>query len=67
VLSGAKECFVSGTAAGATPIASLSYKGKKTVFGGGRPGELTAYIRDTLKGIQYGLLPDTKGWLVKVI
>ncbi|MDR3325204.1 MAG: branched-chain-amino-acid transaminase [Spirochaetaceae bacterium] len=61
-----KECFVSGTAAGATPIESLTHDGKKAVFNGGTTGELTASIRDTLKGIQYGALRDTKGWMVKV-
>jgi len=61
------ECFVSGTAAGATPIESLTYKKKKAVFNKGKVGDLTAYIRDTLKGIQYGTLPDTKGWLTRVI
>ena len=66
-LESTKECFVSGTAAGATPIASLTYQGKKTVFNDGKVGEFTAEIRDTLKGIQYGTLPDTKGWMVKVI
>ncbi|GHV93757.1 branched-chain-amino-acid aminotransferase [Spirochaetia bacterium] len=62
-----KECFVSGTAAGATPIESLSYQGKKAVFNNGKVGEFTAEIRDTLKGIQYGKLPDTKGWMTRVI
>jgi branched-chain amino acid aminotransferase len=66
VFSDGKECFVSGTAAGATPITALSYQGKKAVFNNGKAGEFTAEIRDTLKGIQYGILPDTKGWLVKV-
>ena len=61
-----RECFVSGTAAGAVPITSITYKGKKAVFGDGKIGELTACMRDTLKGIQYGTLPDTKGWLVRV-
>jgi branched-chain amino acid aminotransferase len=65
-LAETKECFVSGTAAGATPIESLTYEGKKAVFNGGKVGELTADIRDTLKGIQYGTLPDTKGWMVHV-
>ena len=63
----AKECFVSGTAAGATPLTSLTYNGKKAVFGDGKPGELTIDIRDTIKGIQYGKLPDTKGWMTRVI
>ncbi|MDR2953111.1 MAG: branched-chain-amino-acid transaminase [Treponema sp.] len=65
-LAETKECFVSGTAAGATPIASLTWQGRKTVFNGGKVGEFTAQIRDTLKGIQYGTLPDTKSWLVRV-
>jgi branched-chain amino acid aminotransferase len=62
-----KECFVSGTAAGATPIESLTYQGKKVCFNQGKTGDLTAELRDTLKGIQYGTLPDTKGWLVRVV
>jgi branched-chain amino acid aminotransferase len=61
------ECFVSGTAAGATPIASLTYRRKKAVFNKGKVGEFTANIRDTLKGIQYGALPDAKGWLLRVL
>jgi len=61
-----RECFVSGTAAGATPVDSLTYKGKKKVFSNGKAGEFTATIRDTLKGIQYGTLPDIKKWMVKV-
>jgi branched-chain amino acid aminotransferase len=64
--SEAVECFVSGTAAGATPIQSLTYRGKKAVFSDGKTGEFTAWVRDTLKGIQYGALSDDKGWLVKV-
>jgi branched-chain amino acid aminotransferase len=61
-----RECFVSGTAAGATPIESLTYRGKKASFNKGKVGGLTAHLRDTLKGIQYGTLPDTKGWLVRL-
>jgi branched-chain amino acid aminotransferase len=66
VLSETKECFVSGTAAGATPLSSLTYGKEKIVFNGGKIGELTAELRDTLKGIQYGTLPDTKGWMTPV-
>ncbi len=66
-LESAVECFVTGTAAGVTPIESLTHNGKKTVFNGGKTGELTAELRDTLKGIQYGTIPDTKGWLTKVL
>jgi len=63
----ARECFVSGTAAGATPLTSITYQGKKAVFNDGKTGDFTAEIRDTIKGIQYGKLPDTKGWMVKVV
>jgi branched-chain amino acid aminotransferase len=65
-LEEAGECFVSGTAAGATPIESLTYGGKKARFNKGKVGDLTAYVRDTLKGIQYGTLPDTRGWMVRL-
>ena len=61
-----RECFVCGTAAGATPIPSLTNKKKKVVFNKGKVGELTITLRDTLKGIQYGIIPDTKGWMKKV-
>jgi branched-chain amino acid aminotransferase len=67
VFDSAVECFVSGTAAGATPIESLTYKEKTVIFNNRKVGELTAYLRDTLKGIQYGTCPDTKGWMVKVV
>ena len=66
-LEEAKECFVSGTAAGATPLTSLTYQGKKVLFNGGKEGEFTIDIRNTIKGIQYGKLPDTKGWMTPVV
>jgi branched-chain amino acid aminotransferase len=65
-LSEARECFVSGTAAAATPIHSITYKGKKTVFNDGKDGELTMQMLRTLKSIQYGVLPDTRGWMILV-
>ncbi|MDR0501918.1 MAG: branched-chain-amino-acid transaminase [Treponema sp.] len=62
-----KECFVSGTAAGATPLTSITYQGRKVIFNDSQTGEFTREIRDTIKGIQYGKLPDTKNWMVQVI
>ena len=67
VLEETKECFVSGTAAGATSLSSLTYQGKKVLFNNGKTGEFTAEIRDTIKGIQYGTLADTKGWMMPVV
>jgi len=65
VFSEAKECFVSGTAAGAVPFSSITWNGKKVSFN--FPGELSSELQKTLKGIQYGVIPDTKGWLVPVV
>jgi branched-chain amino acid aminotransferase len=65
-LSETRECFVSGTAAGATPIESLTYKGKTVEFSGGKRGDLTAEIHDTIKAIQYGRIADSKGWMTRV-
>jgi branched-chain amino acid aminotransferase len=66
VIAEGKECFLAGTAAGATPLTSITFQGKKTVFNNGKVGELTVEIRDTLKGIQYGKIPDTKGWMRRI-
>ena len=60
------ECFVTGTAVGAVPITSVTWQGKKVIFNNGKPGDLAAEMQKTLKGIQYGVLPDSKGWLMKV-
>ena len=66
VLSEGAECFVTGTAAGVTPIEALTHNGKTAVFSGGKVGQLTAELRDVLKGIQYGKLPDAKNWMVHI-
>jgi branched-chain amino acid aminotransferase len=62
-----KECFVSGTAVGATPITSLTWQGKKAIFNDEKVGDFTNEMRNTIKGIQYGTLPDPKGWMTQVI
>ena len=62
-----QECFVSGTAAGAVPITSLTWNDRKAVFNGGKVGGFSADIQNTIKGIQYGTLPDTKGWMTPVL
>jgi branched-chain amino acid aminotransferase len=60
------ECFVTGTAAGVTPIESLTHAGKEAVFNNRKPGELSAQLQEQLKGLQYGAKPDAKGWNVIV-
>ncbi len=63
VMEEGRECFVSGTAAGVTPLESLSHQGKEAVFNDRKPGELALELRKKLKGIQYGALEDTKSWM----
>jgi branched-chain amino acid aminotransferase len=63
VFAKATECFVSGTAAGITPIESVTHNGKEAVFAGRQVGEVTRGLLKTLKGIQYGALPDRHGWM----
>jgi len=66
VLDKGEECFVTGTAAGITPISSLTHKKKTCEFSGGNMGELTADLLKELKGIQYGAREDKHGWMYKV-
>ncbi|HVO38189.1 MAG TPA: aminotransferase class IV [Spirochaetia bacterium] len=63
VFSNARECFVSGTAAGISFIESITHDGKEAVFAGRQMGDTTRALLKVLKGIQYGALPDTHGWM----
>lgn len=61
-----EEVFGTGTAAVVSPVKELDWEGKVAEIGGGKIGPLTQKLYDTLTGIQWGKLPDTKGWTVKV-
>jgi branched-chain amino acid aminotransferase len=65
VLSDAKECFFSGTAAGVSFVESVTHKGQAAKFGTAA-GELTVKLQAELKGIQYGTVADKRGWMMKV-
>ena len=67
MFSKARECFVAGTAAGITPIESITHEGREVVFADRRTGEMTRTLLKTLKGIQYGALPDTHGWMMPAL
>ncbi len=60
------ECFVTGTAAGITPIESITMKDTEIVFNNRAPGELGKRLQAKLKCTQYGTIADTNGWNVKV-
>ncbi|HSF06311.1 MAG TPA: branched-chain amino acid aminotransferase [Methylomirabilota bacterium] len=61
-----REVFGTGTAAVISPVGELAYKGERIVVHGGRIGELTQKLYDTIVGVQYGTAPDIHGWTVKV-
>ena len=61
-----EEVFGTGTAAVVSPVKELVYENESAYIGGGKIGPLTQKLYDTLTGIQWGKLPDTKGWTVKV-
>ena len=61
-----EEAWGTGTAAVVSPIGELAYEGSDYKIGGGKIGELTQKLYDTLTGIQWGKKEDTKGWSVKV-
>ena len=63
VFAEGKECFVSGTAAGLTPINSLTHLGKKKVFNEKGTGEVSESLLIELKGIQYGAIEDRYNWM----
>jgi branched-chain amino acid aminotransferase len=63
VMENAQECFVTGTAAGITPLCSLTHKEKTTDFNCGKMGELTNSMLIELKEIQYGAREDVHGWM----
>ncbi|MHB8834336.1 MAG: branched-chain amino acid aminotransferase [Candidatus Methylomirabilia bacterium] len=60
------EAFGTGTAAVVSPVGVLGYKDDIVTVGSGGVGPVTRRLYDTLTGIQYGLLPDTFGWMHQV-
>jgi branched-chain amino acid aminotransferase len=57
------EVFGSGTAAVISSISKLKYHDKEMIFSENEAGELALKLYDELTGIQYGKVPDTRGWL----
>ncbi len=57
-----EEAWGCGTAAVVSPIGELCYKGKKYPVNGGKIGEVTQHLYDTLTGIQWGKIEDKFGW-----
>ncbi|NLZ25311.1 MAG: branched chain amino acid aminotransferase, partial [Clostridiales bacterium] len=60
------EAFGTGTAAVISPVGLIGYKDQKFTVGDGNMGKISAWLYDTLTGIQTGRLPDPYGWVYKV-
>jgi branched-chain amino acid aminotransferase len=61
-----EEAWGSGTAAVISPVGEMCWEDSHVVIHGGKIGELTQRLYDTLTGIQWGKQPDPYGWVVKV-
>lgn len=61
-----EEAWGSGTAAVVSPIGELAEGDEKVIISGNKIGPVTQRLYDELTGIQWGRLPDTHGWTVKV-
>ena len=61
-----EEAWGTGTAAVVSPIGLLAWEDRKETVSGGKIGELTQKLYDTLTGIQWGAVEDTHNWIVPV-
>jgi len=61
-----EEAWGCGTAAVVSPIGELRYKDEVFTVNGGKIGEVTQRLYDTLTGIQWGKIEDAFGWTVEL-
>ncbi len=61
-----EEAWGTGTAAVVSPIGKLMYEDVEYEVNGGKIGETTQLLYDTLTGIQWGKIEDTRGWIFKI-
>ena len=61
-----EEVFGTGTAAVVSPVKELKWKDDVAYICDGKIGPLTQKLYDTMTGMQWGKIPDDKGWIVPV-
>ena len=61
-----EEAWGCGTAAVVSPIGKLAFGDEEYVVNGGKIGEVTQALYDTLTGIQWGKIEDDFGWVYKI-
>ena len=60
------EAFGTGTAAVISPVGTIGYKNDIMTINNGEMGKITAWLYNTLTGIQYGRIEDDFGWVVRL-
>ena len=61
-----KEVFGTGTAAVISPVGHLHYNGETIIINNMEIGPIAQRLYDNITGLQYGEIPDTKDWIVKI-
>jgi len=61
-----EECFGTGTAAVISPVGELRFEEDRMSVGGGKIGELTQKLYDSITGIQLGIMEGPEGWSVEI-
>ena len=61
-----REVFGCGTAAVITPVGQLGWKDRTIVINGVQPGELARRVFGAITDVQYGRVPDSRGWIAEI-
>ena len=61
-----EEAWGTGTAAVVSPIGEMKWNDRDVIVNGGQIGPITQRLYDELTGIQWGRIPDERGWIVKI-
>ncbi len=61
------EVFACGTAAVITPVGEVKFEGGGWLVNDGQTGPVAQRLRDTLLAVQHGTLPDTHGYMHRVL
>jgi len=61
------EAFACGTAAVITPVGHVKSRRGNWDINGGQTGPVAAKLREVLLDLQHGRVPDTHGWMKKIV
>ena len=61
-----REVFGTGTAAVISPVGQLHYNGETIIINDNQIGPVAQKFYDTITGLQYGEIKDTKDWILNI-